>query len=104
MGKININGTEINFVNGARIVIKNDRLVIDGKEITVVNDTATIHIYGDVGSIDCKGSVNCNNVKGNVKCGGSINCDDVSGDVIAGGSVNADCIGGNVKAGGSVRI
>ena len=104
MGKININGTEINFADGARIVVENGRLVIDGKEITAVNDNATIYVYGDVGSINCKGSVNCNNVKYNVTCGGSINCDDVSGDVTAGGSVNADCIGGNVKAGGSVRV
>lgn len=101
MNKIVINGKEIEC-NGNNICINNGELIVDGISIAEVNNNSTIYIYGDVGSIECKGSVNCNNVRGNVKAGGSVNCDDISGDVNCGGSVNCDVVGGNIKAGGRV--
>lgn len=102
--RIVINGKEYNVDSSNNITIINGELIMDGKKIRLVKNNCTIEVYGDVGSITCEGSVNCNNVKGNIKCGGSVNCDDVSGDINCGGSVNADCVGGNINAGGSVII
>lgn len=102
MNKIVINGKEIEC-NGNNICIKNNEIYIDGISVAEANDNSTVYIYGDVGSIECKGSVNCNNVKGNVKASGSVNCDDISGNVNCGGSVNCDAIGGDITAGGNIN-
>lgn len=102
MNKIIINGKEIKC-SGSNVTIQNNELIIDGKMIsTDIIEESGIRIYGDVNNIECKGSVNCNNVLGDINAGGSVNCDDVGGDVECRGSINCDTIKGNAKAGGSI--
>lgn len=103
-----VNGIEINVPRGANISIINGEVFVNGqpyqgdelKGCKAVN----IIINGDVGNIDCGGSVTANNVHGDVDCGGSCNCGNVSGSVDAGGSVNCGTVGGNVDAGGSISM
>ena len=104
MNRIVINGKSINC-SGNNVSIINNKVFVDGKEITdeTINNS-DVCIYGDVESIDCQGSVNCNNVKGNIEAGGSVNCDDVGGNINCGGSVRCDEIKGSVNAGGSIRM
>lgn len=104
MNRIVINGKTLNC-SGSNISIINNQIFVDGKQVSGdVTKKCDVHIYGDVGNIDCEGSVSCNNVNGDIFAGGSVNCDDVGGNVHCGGSCNCDEVKGNVNAGGSVRM
>jgi hypothetical protein len=121
MGTFNIAGRTF---RGSNIMITNDRIVIDGKDVTDEYDIrpagileikvleGTIHALttdaavtcNDVtGDVDAGGSVSCKAVGGSVDAGGSVNCGNVAGSVNAGGSVNCGTVGGSIDAGGSVR-
>lgn len=122
MGNVSVNGVEFEIPDVAKMQIINGKLVVNGEEITDIRDKGQevkISVSGSItslscdqsvsvrsrsiGSIEAKGSVNCDDVHGNVTAGGSVNCDNVEGDVKAGGSVNCDDVSGSVSAGGSVR-
>ena len=84
MGSININGRNY---SGRSVIITNNRVIIDGKDVTEESKIITVTILGDIESFSADV---CESVKiiGNV---GSVKT--VSGDVEIGGSVN-----GNVKS------
>lgn len=108
--KIQFNGKEIIVKDDCRnIIIDKDKIIVNGEyymgnspsnikiviEGNVESLTAkvgSVEVNGNVGKIDCGGSVSCDSVKGNIKCGGSLNCDDIEGDVQANGSINANNI------------
>lgn len=104
MNKIVVNGKTINCC-GNNVSIIDNKIFVDGKEISdeIIKD-CNVHIYGDVQTIKCSGSVNCNNVKGDIQAGGSVNCDDVVGNINCGGSCICDLIEGNVTAGGNIKM
>lgn len=110
-GSVTINGEKIKVPNGANISVINGTLFIDGKECKgeklkdkkIVNIT----IEGNVGKVDCGGSVTVNgNVTGHVDCGGSVTVSgSVEGDIDCGGSCSVKGgHKGNIDAGGSVSI
>lgn len=102
MSKVTINGKTY---SGSSVVVINNRVLIDGKEITDKDLPKTIlqiEVTGTLQELKTDASVNCDDVTGNVEAGGSVNCDSVGGNVNAGGSVNCDSVGGSVNAGGSV--
>lgn len=104
MDKIVVNGKIITY-SGNNISIVGNKLFVDGKEISdKAMKNCDVHIYGNVGKIECEGSVSCNNVEGDIKAGGSVNCDDVGGNINCGGSCNCDDVAGSVTAGGSIRM
>lgn len=101
--------------NGNNISIVNNKIYIDGKDVTPdakeINITVTgnieelnvdccakVQINGDVGSVETQsGNVNCGNVKKNIKTmSGNVRCKDIEGDVeTMSGDVNANNITGN---------
>ncbi len=112
MGKITINDC---VLEGDRISIKNNSIEVNGKEITaeieerplkveIHGDIETLDadlivlVNGDVGFVNCKGSVNCRDVKGNIQAGASVKAGIVKGSVWAGGSVNCERIEGDAMA------
>ena len=108
MGKIIVNGLEIEIPDGASVSIIDGEVSIDGKsvnkeELDAINKASNIIIEGDVNNITTDKSVKCRNVKGDITCEGSVHCDDVKGDVNADGSVQCDNVGGFVNADGSVQ-
>ncbi len=120
-GCITVNGTRLTVSkNCTTIVTGNGKIIIDGVEVEGAKDVVDIHVEGDVGRIECHGSVyvsgnvkegvdcggscTCNDVGGKVDCGGSCTCNDVKGMVDAGGSVTCGTVGGDVDAGGSVKM
>ena len=107
---------------GKNIVIKNNRIIIDGVDvtadhkdakeilITVTGDLETldveyakaIQINGNVGKVNSgSGDVNCGNVSAGVRTGsGDVECESISGDVQTGsGDVKATTITGSIKTG-----
>lgn len=99
MRSITINGKRIN-VAGRNVSIRNDRVIVDGKDVTPDSREIHIHVDGDVerleadvahsievsGAAGCvvtqSGDVDCGEVKGNVSTmSGDIDCEAVDGDV-----------------------
>jgi hypothetical protein len=109
-GKVIIDGKTIEVPNSANITINNGALFINGKKYEDKDldnkQIIDITIEGNVGKLDCGGSVTVKgNVIGSIDCGGSA---EVEGDVVG----NIDCGGsckvygshtGDIDAGGSVR-
>lgn len=106
MGTFNISGRTF---RGNNISISNNRIVIDGKDVTDEYDIKPVGILeitvleGTIGSLTADGSVSCNDVTGDVSAGGSVKAGDIKGSVNAGGSVKCGSIGGSINAGGSVK-
>ena len=106
MGTFNISGQTF---RGNNISITNDRIVIDGKDVTDQYDIRPVGILeitvleGTIGTLTADGSVSCNDVTGDVSAGGSVKSGDVQGSVNAGGSVKCGSVGGSINAGGSVK-
>lgn len=106
MNRVTINGKT--YTGGRSIVVVNNRVVVDGVDITdsdkdLPKTILTVKVEGVLGELNADGSVMADTIRGNAESGGSINCGSVGGDVIAGGSVNCGRVGGSVKAGGSVN-
>ena len=100
---IKING-ETYQVEGNNIMIRNGKIIVDGK---IINDekvsVVKVIVAGNCESINCDGSVEINGDSGRVKCGGSCHIGgNVTGSVSAGGSVTCGNIEGDILAGGSV--
>jgi hypothetical protein len=102
MGTITINGMTF---SGNSVSIINDRMIIDGVEVTKgLQGVTLLKIEGTVDRLDSSASIEMHgSIGGNVTAGGSIHCDDVGGSVSAGGSVHCGDVSGNISAGGSVR-
>ena len=105
MNRVTINGKT--FEGGRSVTIINNRVMIDGKDVTdkskPKDGIVTIKVDGVLESLTTDADVVAGLVKGNIDAGGSVSCDDVDGDVDAGGSVNCGAVGGDVDAGGSVN-
>lgn len=111
MATINIGGVK---VTGDNIEIRNGKVIVDGVEISGVQNTAGVSITsggtlevrvleGRLGNLRADGSIHCENVEGSVNAGGSVHANDVNGNASAGGSVTCGDVGGNASAGGSVK-
>lgn len=121
MGNISISGRDF---QGKDISIINDRIYIDGVDVTdgpdgVVKGIVEIKVTGDVsivksdravtingnvgGNAESGGSMQCGNVTGSAESSGSMKAGSVGGDAKSGGSMQCGTVAGNVKAGGSVR-
>lgn len=104
MNRITINGQTINYA-GNSVVIHNGKIIVDGNVVQEYHGSnVKVTIEGNVGKINCDGSVEIHGDSGDVDCGG--NCEisgDVKGDVDAGGSVTCGNVLGDIDAGGSVR-
>ena len=100
MSTISINGTTY---EGNNIVVKNGKVIIDGKDHTPESKTINISVQGDINElkvdactkIDVKGS--CNNLRSGA---GDVNCGDVSGPLQVGsGDVRCGNVNGDIKTG-----
>lgn len=106
MVNMNINGKQYNLGSANNITIRNDKVIIDGCDVSDLKEfgrNIEITINGNITNLDCDGSVTVQGDAGSVSCGGS--CDisgDVTGKVSAGGSVDCGNVAGSVYAGGSV--
>lgn len=106
VGNISINGRSF---EGNDIQIFNDRIIIDGVDVTENDGKAAtgivkIEIKGNVlGDATSGGSMNCGNIGGNARSNGSMNADNITGNAQSGGSMKCGKVGGSVTAGGSVR-
>ena len=93
--------------NGRSVQIINNRVIIDGKEVTeegmAKDSILTIKVEGTIENLTTDASVEAGLIQGDVQAGGSVTCDDVDGDVQAGGSVTCGKVNGDIMAGGSVR-
>lgn len=112
----NVSGNNVqigNVVNGHMagrdLVIRNNRVWIDGKEVT---DTAKpdkdgilkVVLVGNAAKVESDVAVVVEgNVEGDVTGGNSVSCGNVKGNVKAGNSVNCGRVGGNCKAGNSIN-
>lgn len=115
VGRINHTGDMSTFNLGGRtfrgnnINITNNRITIDGKDVTDEYDTKPTGILeiriteGIIGNLTTDANVNAGNITGNVDAGGNISCDNVGGNVTAGGNVSCGNVSGSVKAGGNIR-
>lgn len=106
INNIIINGEEITLTGpGSNIVINNGKIIVDGKVIrSELASKVEVTINGDVGSIDCSGSVIVHGNTGSIDCGNSCTVNgDVNGDIDAGNSVTCGNVSGDIDAGGSVR-
>ncbi len=114
---ISINGKSY---TGSNIQVINNRVIIDGKDVTTehadskeisivvegsldslqVDYAKKIEVQGNVNSLTCaSGDVTCGNVQGNVKTtSGDIECSFIGGDVQTNsGDVKSNTITGSVK-------
>lgn len=101
MNIVKINGITIHSDNSRNVVIKNGKVLVDGKDVTPESKNITIVIEGDINSLsvdecnalDITGSV------GSVKTmSGDVNCGDVTGSVnTMSGDVQCGNISGNVS-------
>lgn len=109
MNIISVNGRTI-VCNGGNIVIRNNRLFVDGAEITIEEDGKNctimeLTIKGNVRSVVCDCTVNVQGNVGNIECSGSCHVDgDVSGTVAANGRCRiTGSVGGDVMTSSSVQ-
>lgn len=83
---------------GKNISVINNKVVIDGKEITSGNETLNIEVSGNVDKINCSGHVVVKGNSGSIDCGGSVIVSgDVHGNIDCGGSCNCRNISGNYR-------
>lgn len=122
-GSVNVNNT-VHTVKDS-LILENNKVIVDGVDVTEDMDKVSIVINGDVKSMEvfvCKeisvtgsvgfinnthGNVSCANVEGDVKTThGDINCSDVTGDVdTVHGKVNCGSIKGKVETNmGNVEV
>lgn len=116
--KITVNGVTFE-VEGNNVSIINDRIYVDGKEITsgidlrpqIKWDGPAANVTVDKGDLECgdisgnaysDGSIHCKNIGGQATAAGSMSAGNIGGDVCVGGSINCGKVKGNIKAGGSV--
>ena len=99
---ITINGVSY---SGNNITMRGGKVIIDGvvQDQTVAGVVEVRVSGGTLASLDCDGSVTCNDVKGNVNAGGSVKSATIYGNANAGGSIKCKDIGGNASAGGSIK-
>ena len=106
--KINFTDFSNTNIKGSSIVINNNRVFINGKEIKNLNDYTdkeiTLVIQGDVENVDVSGNLECQNINGDVDCSGSIHYGDIKGDVDCSGTINCGYIGGDIDCSGNIRI
>lgn len=94
---------------GQNIQITNDRIVIDGKDVTDEYDIKPVGILeikiteGVLGHLTTDANVSAGDIAGDVDAGGNVSCGNVGGSVDAGGNVSCGKVGGDVDAGGNVR-
>jgi hypothetical protein len=106
MATFNISGRSF---RGQNITITNDRIVIDGKDVTDEYDIKPAGILeikiteGVIGNLTTDANVSAGDISGNVDAGGNVSCGSVGGSVDAGGNVSCGIVGGDVDAGGNVR-
>lgn len=100
---VSVNGKTYT-VTGKNIVMINDKVYVDGKEITSAeSQTINIIVEGNANQVQCNGSVEVRgDVNGNIDCGGSVVCGNITGDIDCGGSVTCSEVKGDIDAGGSV--
>ena len=116
MSTIIING---NRYNGDNITVRNNKVIIDGKDMTPDSKEINITVEGNVEDLDIdycnnieingnvnnlrsgSGDVTCNDVQNGVQTGsGDVDCTNINGYVQTGsGDVNAETITGSVKTG-----
>lgn len=106
------NGTGVSVVRGANVCIRNNRVFVNGKEVTSEGSPAApavkIEVVGEgsIGSIESDDAVYVEKgvtINGSVSAGGSVACDAVNGSVSAGGTVNCGNVAGGASAGGTVN-
>lgn len=106
VGNINISGRSF---SGSNIAIINDRIYVDGVDVTnqdgkPATGIVKIEVTGDVNVVNCDRALDIKgNVTGGAKSGGSLNCGDITGNAESNGSMNAGHIGGNARSGGSMN-
>ena len=101
-----INGEKITLTNsGSNITINNGKIIVDDKIVrSELASKVEVTINGDVGSINCSGSVIVYGNTGSIDCGNSCTVNgDVHGDIDAGNSVTCGNVTGDIDAGNSVR-
>ena len=103
IGNITVNGKTFSY-SGDNIAIIKNKVIVDGEEITTYdNGVVDIFISGDVGSLECSGSVKVSGNTKDITCGGSCTVKgNVDGSVSAGGSITCGNVAGNINAGGNV--
>lgn len=104
MGTVVINGATY---SGNNIVVKNDKVIIDGVEVSKGHTTSPLNIKveGKIESLKADGNVEVRGeVGGDVLAGGNVECHNVGGDIQAGGNVRGLSVSGDVMAGGNVHI
>ncbi len=92
MSTININGVNI---TGRNITVKNNRVIIDGKDVTPDSKQINISVQGDVGDIKVD---MCEKI---IVTGNASQVSTTSGDIEVGGSVggSAKTISGDINCG-----
>ena len=103
--RIIINGEEITLAPSMNnISIVNGKIIVDGK--TVRSELASkveIIAHGDIKNLNCSDSVTVYGNVGSIDCGNSCTINgDVHGDIDAGNSVTCGNVAGNIDAGNSV--
>ena len=100
---VSVNGKTYT-VTGKNITMIDDKIYVDGKEITSTeSQIINIIIEGNVNQVQCNGYVEVHgDVNGNIDCGGSVTCGDITGNIDCGGSVSCGEVKGDIDAGGSV--
>jgi hypothetical protein len=99
--RININGTTIMSSGRGNVVVSNDRIVVDGKDVTPDAKQITIEVQGDLQSIeaDACDRIHVTGSVGHVKTtSGDVRCGDVTGSVqCMSGDVSCGRVGGSVS-------
>lgn len=108
-----------NNYSGRSIVIKDGKVIVDGKDVTPDSKEVNISVIGDLENLEVdyaksieitgnvnkvrsgSGDVNCERVGGDVQTGsGDVECSYINGDVNTGsGDVKSNTIMGSVKTG-----
>lgn len=104
---VNINGTRKTVDEGANIIINNNSVFVDGHDVAgTVEGTVKVTIEGNVGSIDCEGSVSVvGDVHGDISAKGNANINgDVSGSVRSNGSCSCNRVSGDISCTGNLAI
>lgn len=99
MNTISVNG--VTYSGGRSVTITNDRVIVDGTDLTPDAKDIHIEVSGNVENItaDVCNSITINGSVGEVSTqSGDVKCDDVTGSVsVMSGDVRCGTVGGNVK-------
>jgi len=99
--KLNFNNIIKSFSGSSNVVISNNRIIVNGKEIMdKAEGIVKIDVEGDIVSLDVAGDTTINgNILKDANIVGDLKCNDIGGDILSCvGDIDCENIGGDIES------